>query len=83
MLPTMRVSAPGPLAVARIGYARATIGNVITIGIDFALQPKNAAICSLRWSVNEATVKAMQLNVTDEILLALASAGDKVGIDIP
>lgn len=56
---------------------------VITIGIDLASQPENTAACSVKWQENEATVDVMALNITDEILLALASTGDKVGVDVP
>jgi len=63
--------------------ARIIEENVITIGIDLASQPRNTAACSLCWHANEATVKLIDLNITDEKLLALASTGDKVGIDVP
>ena len=56
---------------------------MITIGVDLASQPGKTAACSLAWRANEATVEVMALNITDEILLALASTGDKVGVDVP
>jgi predicted nuclease with RNAse H fold len=56
---------------------------VITVGIDLASQPGNTAACSLSWQAQEATVKTITLNVTDDVLLELANTGDKVGIDVP
>jgi hypothetical protein len=56
---------------------------VITIGVDLAAQPEKTAACSVTWRPNEATVEFIALDITDEILLAIASTGDKVGIDVP
>jgi hypothetical protein len=48
-----------------------------------ASKPKNTAACRLNWQGNEASDVSLGLNITDEILLELASTAEKVGIDVP
>jgi hypothetical protein len=58
---------------------------VLTVGIDFASQPRNTALCEIDWDGSSATVVHVELNVTDEQIRALAEKPSSrvFGIDIP
>ena len=56
---------------------------MITLGIDLASQPRNTAICALRWSSRGAEVDLLRADVDDEALLERARASEWIGIDAP
>jgi Protein of unknown function (DUF429) len=57
---------------------------VITTGIDFASQPPKTAACRICWADDKAEVRDLiPGGVDDEAILALLSASDKVGLDVP
>jgi hypothetical protein len=56
---------------------------MLTLGIDFAAQPKNTAICEIHWTQDAAFVTKMRCNVSDEALCELIGSSDKAGIDVP
>jgi hypothetical protein len=56
---------------------------VVTIGVDFAAQPKNTALCQMCWQDGRAEVTLLEVNVCDERILNLSETADKVGLDVP
>lgn len=56
-----------------------------TLGIDLASQPRNTALCEIRWTAGAATVTALQLGGLDDATLrsAIRAGHAKVGIDAP
>jgi len=53
-----------------------------TLGVDLASDPKNTAVCVVRWS-EQAFVEKVVKGVTDERILALVDECDVTGIDSP
>lgn len=56
-----------------------------TIGIDFASQPKNTALCEIVWDGSSATVVQVASNVTDDFIRGLVENPPSrvIGVDIP
>lgn len=56
-----------------------------TVGIDFASQPKNTALCEIVWDGSSATVVQVTTNVTDDQIRALVvNPPSRIfGVDIP
>jgi predicted nuclease with RNAse H fold len=56
---------------------------MITLGIDLSSMPKGTAACSIVWKNNRAVASPPVLHCTDEVLDALISESDVIGIDAP
>jgi predicted RNase H-like nuclease len=56
---------------------------MLTLGIDFAAQPKNTATCTIEWKDQRAELIDLICDVDDAALLQMIPKVDKVGIDIP
>lgn len=56
---------------------------MLTLGVDFAAQPKDTAAAVIRWHSRSAVVERLELRVDDARIRALAATVDKVGIDVP
>lgn len=56
-----------------------------TVGIDFASQPKNTALCEIVWDGSSATVVQVASHVTDDQIRAmvLAPPSQLFGVDTP
>lgn len=56
-----------------------------TVGIDFASQPKNTALCEIVWDGSSATVVQVTSPVTDALIRELVAGPPSrvVGVDIP
>ena len=56
-----------------------------TLGVDLASKPKNTAVCIIDWTEPRASIRCLEMDVTDERILELARepATVKVGIDAP
>lgn len=56
-----------------------------TIGIDFASQPKNTALCEIVWDGSSATVVQVASPVTDDLIRDLVAGPPSrvFGVDIP
>lgn len=56
-----------------------------TVGIDFASQPKNTALCEIVWDGSSATVVRIATNVTDDVIRELVNEPPTrvFGVDIP
>src|SRR5437899_744583 len=56
---------------------------MVTLGVDFAAQSKNTALCQMHWQGGSAEVTLLEVGVTDERILVLSEQADKVGLDVP
>jgi hypothetical protein len=56
---------------------------VITTGIDLASQPKQTALCSIKWSNGCAEIVDWHGGVADQEIVRAIRQSDKVGIDVP
>jgi len=56
---------------------------MLTLGVDFAAQPTDTALCQMCWQDGRAEVTLLELNVCDERILKLSETADKVGLDVP
>jgi predicted nuclease with RNAse H fold len=56
---------------------------VLTLGVDLASADERTAIALLEWTDRKATVRTLQLGVSDRELISAISASDKAGIDCP
>jgi hypothetical protein len=58
---------------------------VRTVGIDFASQPKNTALCEIVWDGSSATVVQVVSPVTDDLIRELVTGPPSrvFGVDIP
>lgn len=56
---------------------------MITLGVDFAAQPKNTAACRVAWRDGSARVEGLELGVDDARLQELGAGADRVGLDVP
>ena len=56
---------------------------MLTLGIDFASQPKNTAAALLNWEFGRAILVSLTVPADDNALTALSTDADKIGIDIP
>ncbi|WP_199281641.1 DUF429 domain-containing protein [Salinibacterium sp. CAN_S4] len=54
---------------------------MITVGVDLAAEPKKTAIAVVQWVGSTATVRHLQLGVTDPEIVELSVDAAKVGID--
>jgi hypothetical protein len=65
--------------------APARLAAVRTVGIDFASQPKNTAICEIDWDGSSATVMQVVSQVTDDLIreLVVEQPARVFGVDIP
>lgn len=54
---------------------------MLTAGVDLAAEPKGTALALVEWTAGLATVVDLQLGVTDEPIVEMASQVDKLGID--
>ncbi|MDH6423372.1 DUF429 domain-containing protein [Aurantimicrobium minutum] len=54
---------------------------MLTAGVDLAAEPKGTALAVVEWSSSRAVVVDLQLGLTDEPIVNLASQVDKLGID--
>jgi predicted nuclease with RNAse H fold len=55
----------------------------MTVGVDLAAEPKKTAIAVIDWAGSTATVRHLQLGVTDPEIVALSAGAEMVGIDCP
>ena len=53
----------------------------MTAGVDLAAEPKGTALAVMDWIAGAAKVVGLQLSVTDEPIVKIASQVDKLGID--
>ena len=53
----------------------------MTAGVDLAAEPKGTALAVVDWAAGAAKVIDLQLSVTDEPIVKIASQVDKLGID--
>lgn len=56
---------------------------MITIGIDFAAQPRNTVIARIEWTPGAARVASITTPATDADVLAALPGAHAVGIDVP
>lgn len=54
---------------------------MLTAGVDLAAEPKGTALALVEWTSGIATVVDLQLGVSDEPIVTIASQVDKLGID--
>ena len=54
---------------------------MLTAGVDLAAEPKGTALAVIDWTSSSATVVDLQLGITDQPIVELASQVDKLGID--
>ena len=54
---------------------------MLTAGVDLAAEPKGTALAVVDWTAGTAKVLDVQLSVTDEPIVKIASQVDKLGID--
>lgn len=54
---------------------------MLTAGVDLAAEPKGTALALVDWTSDSARVVDLQLGVTDEPIVKIASQVDKLGID--
>jgi predicted nuclease with RNAse H fold len=54
---------------------------VLTAGVDLAAEPAGTALAVIDWSTTSATIVDLQLGVTDEPIVEVASQATKLGID--
>jgi predicted nuclease with RNAse H fold len=54
-----------------------------TLGIDFAAQPKNTAVCQIEWGCATATVSELVCDVDDDQICRGIERVDKAGLDVP
>ena len=54
---------------------------MLTAGVDLAAEPKGTALAVMDWIAGAAKVVGLQLSVTDEPIVKIASQVDKLGID--
>ena len=54
---------------------------MLTAGVDLAAEPKGTALALVEWTSDSARVVDLQLGVTDEPIVEMASQVDKLGID--
>ena len=54
---------------------------MLTAGVDLAAEPKGTALALVEWTSGIATVVDLQLGVSDEPIVKIASQVDKLGID--
>lgn len=54
---------------------------MLTAGVDLAAEPQGTAFAVVDWSASSAKVVDLQLGVTDEPIVEVASRVDKLGID--
>ena len=54
---------------------------MLTAGVDLAAESKGTALAVMEWSTTGARVVELQLGVTDEPIVKVASQVDKLGID--
>jgi hypothetical protein len=46
---------------------------MLTLGIDFAVQPRNTAACFIRWGNGKAEARVPELGINDEKLCTLVT----------
>jgi hypothetical protein len=56
---------------------------MLTLGVDFAAQPKNTAVCIIDWSSPRARVTKLKCKVADDEIRADLLGVDKAGFDVP
>lgn len=56
---------------------------MITVGVDFAAQPRNTVIARIEWAPGAARVTTIITPATDADILAAITGADAVGIDVP
>jgi predicted nuclease with RNAse H fold len=57
---------------------------VITLGIDLSSQAVHTALCVVDWSTGRARLASLTASgVSDEFIVEMMGAADKVGIDVP
>lgn len=54
-----------------------------TLGIDFAAQPKNTALCVIEWGRDTAEIAQLICGVEDEQICEEIARADKAGLDVP
>lgn len=54
---------------------------MLTAGVDLAAEPKGTALAVIDWTSSSATVVDLQLGITDQPIVEIASQVDKLGID--
>ncbi len=56
---------------------------MLTVGIDFAAQSRDSALCSLEWNDSTVSVRDLHLGVTDKEIVESIQIADKTGLDVP
>jgi predicted nuclease with RNAse H fold len=56
---------------------------VISVGVDIAKDPRNTALCELRWTESEAIVERLELGVTDDRIIERTNASLVTALDAP
>jgi predicted nuclease with RNAse H fold len=56
---------------------------VITVGVDLGAEPKRTAVAALQWIGRDVYLTDVLTTADDDVILELAAAADKVGIDCP
>ena len=56
---------------------------MLTLGVDLAAADVRTAVAVVEWSPGRATVRRVQLGVTDDEIVAAVREADKAGIDCP
>lgn len=56
---------------------------MLTLGIDFAAQPKSTAASLVRWAPGRAEIKSLTVPADDNAVVALSVDADKIGVDVP
>ncbi|WP_430593203.1 DUF429 domain-containing protein [Humidisolicoccus flavus] len=54
---------------------------MLTVGVDLAAEPKGTAFAMINWGSAEARLERLELDVTDQTIVAASSAAEKIGID--
>ncbi len=61
----------------------ASVGEVITAGVDLATEPERTALAVLEWTGSGATLTSLSLGVDDEQIVDVALSVAALGIDCP
>ena len=56
---------------------------MITVGVDLGAEPKRTSVAALQWSDGMVWLTDLLTSADDAVILELAQASDKVGIDCP
>jgi len=54
-----------------------------TLGVDLSAQPQNTAACTIAWSLQNARISSLKVDLTDDELVSFGESADKIGLDVP